>query len=100
MSRLLVIFFAIVCCATSVFGSDAGDAAHRLADDPRVNDAIAAWDAWIEYQLAIQRIPAASVGIVHDQELLFARGIGLANPDTGEPATADTIYSNWMTKVQ
>jgi len=65
----------------------------KLVGDPRVTDAIDAWSAWIEYQLAINNVPGASVGIIYDQELLFAKGYGFANPVKELPAAPDTIYS-------
>jgi len=83
----------MVTLVAPVLAGDSETAPANLSGNHGVEDAIAAWEAWIEYQLAIERIPAASVGIVYDQELLMARGIGFANPDTGSPATADTIYS-------
>ena len=100
MLRWMLYVLITLSLITPVFAGDSDTASGPLSDDPGVADAIAAWEAWIEYQLAIERIPAASVGIVHDQELLSARGFGLANPDTGAPATENTIYSNWMTKVR
>jgi CubicO group peptidase (beta-lactamase class C family) len=47
----------------------------------------------VEYQLAVQRVPGASTGVVHDQEVLSMRGYGLANPDTQTAATPDTVFS-------
>jgi CubicO group peptidase (beta-lactamase class C family) len=64
-----------------------------LADDPRVADAIAAWEEWVEYQAAISDVPGVSVAVVHDQELLATGAFGLANPETGAPARPDTLYS-------
>jgi CubicO group peptidase (beta-lactamase class C family) len=93
MLRSMLFALVMVSLVAPVVAEDAETTTTSLEDNQGVADAIAAWEAWIEYQLAIARIPAASVGIVHDQELLMARGIGLANPDTGSPATADTIYS-------
>ena len=89
----------VVVCSISVLlgapvvshGQDAD--APLIAKDPRVVDAIAAWSAWVEYQLAINNVPGASVGVVHDQELLYVEGFGLANPATGKAAGPDTIYS-------
>jgi CubicO group peptidase (beta-lactamase class C family) len=63
------------------------------ADDPRVIDAIDAWSEWVEYQLAINNVPGASVGVIYDQELLFAKGYGYANPIKRLQAAPDTIYS-------
>jgi CubicO group peptidase (beta-lactamase class C family) len=100
MARSMLVAFVILSLAAPVLAGEPATAPASLAADPGVADAVAAWEAWLEYQLAIERIPAASVGIVHDQELLAARGFGFANPDTASPATADTIYSNWMTKVR
>jgi CubicO group peptidase (beta-lactamase class C family) len=69
------------------------DAETTVATDPGVMDAVSACAVWVEYQLAINNVPGASVAVVHDQTLLLARGFGFANPATGRPAAADTIYS-------
>ena len=69
------------------------DRAPTVASDSRVADAVNAWAVWVEYQLAINNVPGASVAVVHDQEPLLAKGFGLANPATGRPAAPDTIYS-------
>ena len=93
MLRFVSLVSIVLLAATPVIASDNEPASRSLGDDPRVADAVAAWEAWVEYQLGISRIPAASIGVVHDQELLAARGFGLANPDTGALATPETIYS-------
>lgn len=68
-------------------------ASPTLAEDPGVSDAVALWAEWVEYQLAINAVPGASVAVVHDQELLFVDGFGQANPEEGLAAQPDTIYS-------
>jgi len=83
--------FASLLCSQLVVAED--DVGVSVANDPRVMDAVSAWAVWVEYQLAINSVPGASVGIVHDQDVLLAAGFGLANPATGRPATSDTIYS-------
>jgi CubicO group peptidase (beta-lactamase class C family) len=93
MLRLMPAAIVMIVLVAPVFAADTETAPASLIGNQGVEDAIAAWEAWIEYQLAMERIPAASVGIVHDQELLMARGFGFANPDTRSAATADTIYS-------
>ena len=93
MLRLVLIALVALSSATAAIAEESETESRPLKNDPGVIDATAAWEAWIEYQLAIERIPAASIGIVHDQEVLIARGIGFANPETGSAATADTIYS-------
>lgn len=69
------------------------DAAAPLAADPRVADAIDAWTAWLDYQLDLHGVPGASLALVHDQEVLLARGLGQADPEAGRAADADTLYS-------
>jgi len=88
----------VLCCFTAVllFGSVVcaqEGPPRKLADDPRVSDALDAWSAWVEYQLAVNKVPGASVAVVHDQELLLADAFGLANRETGLEAATDTIYS-------
>ena len=51
-----------------------------LAADPRVADAVHAWEEWIEYQTAINRVPGVSIAVVHDQELISTDAFGLADP--------------------
>jgi len=40
--------------------------------------------------MAYADFPGVSVGIVHDQELVWAAGFGRADVERGRPATADT----------
>ena len=35
-------------------------------------------------------IPGAAVGIVQNGQLVYAKGFGVANPETGAPMTPDT----------
>ncbi|MCY4373319.1 MAG: serine hydrolase [Spirochaetaceae bacterium] len=48
--------------------------------------------AWIEAQMAHRAEPGLSIGIVHDQELVWAHGFGHAHLDNRVAATADTRY--------
>jgi len=64
-----------------------------LSADPRVASALELARVWLEAQRAYERIPGISVGIVHDQELVWSGGFGQADLADGRPATADTIYS-------
>lgn len=71
----------------------AEDPAQSLASDPRVEDAVAAWEVWVENDLGESGVPATSYAFVHQDQLLASGGIGLADPATSEPAGADTLYS-------
>ena len=67
--------------------------ADGIADDPRVADAVRLWSEWVEYQAAMERVPAVSFGIVHDQTLIASGAFGVANAAAGVPATTETLYS-------
>lgn len=50
------------------------------------------FSAWIEAQMAYAGQPGLSIGLVHDQELVWARGFGYANLEQKIPATPQTLY--------
>jgi CubicO group peptidase (beta-lactamase class C family) len=63
-----------------------------LATNPSVRSAIGLLEAWLESQLAYRGWPGLSIGIVHDQELIWARGFGHASLERSERARPDTLY--------
>ena len=63
-----------------------------LATNPSVRSAIGLLEAWLESQLAYRGWPGLSIGIVHDQELIWARGFGHASLERSERATPETLY--------
>jgi CubicO group peptidase (beta-lactamase class C family) len=67
--------------------------AQSLSDDPRLASALKLIEIWVEAQLDYEDIPGMSIGIVHDQNLLWSRGFGLADVEKKIPATPETIYS-------
>ncbi len=48
--------------------------------------------AWIEAQMAYAEQPGLSIGIVQDQELVWARGFGCSDVERQEPADLHTLY--------
>jgi CubicO group peptidase (beta-lactamase class C family)/D-alanyl-D-alanine dipeptidase len=46
---------------------------------------------FIETERAQQQLPAVLIVLVDDQETVWARGFGLADPQAGTPATASTV---------
>ena len=75
----------LISILVTVFGTSAA-----LADDdaltkeqilahPEVAGAIAAIDAYLEGIQTYEKVPGISVGIVHDQVLLWQRGYGYSN---------------------
>jgi CubicO group peptidase (beta-lactamase class C family) len=63
-----------------------------LAADSNVRAAIGLLSAWIESQMAYSGLPGLSIGIVHDQQLVWAAGFGRAGLEPARPATPDTLY--------
>lgn len=57
-----------------------------------VRSAIDLLEAWIEGQRVARQLPGVSMGIVHDQALIWSGGFGWANVERREPATVDTLY--------
>ena len=68
-------------------------ASAQVALDEGVQEALAVADVWLDAQMAYEQIPAVSAAIVHDQELVWSRALGMAHPDRGVPADARTLYS-------
>lgn len=63
-----------------------------LSQHPDVASTINLIDIWFKARMAYSGQPAISLAIVHDQELVYANGFGMGTVDTGQVATADSIY--------
>jgi len=79
-------FLAIIMILPGLAGAQA------LREDPRIGSALHLLELWLEAQSAYENIPGISMAVVHDQELLWARGFGYADREKKRPATPDTIY--------
>jgi len=62
------------------------------ASHPEVASAIRLYESWIEAQMAYRGQPGLSIGIIHDQDLIWARGFGFADRDKKIAATPKTLY--------
>ena len=82
-----------ICLLIVIFSVNCGMQAQSLADDPRVASTIKIIETWIDAQLDYNDIPGMSVAIVHDQELVWSRGLGFADVDKKIPASPNSIYS-------
>jgi CubicO group peptidase (beta-lactamase class C family) len=51
------------------------------------------YDTYLEKARADWQVPGLAVAIVRDGALVYAKGFGLANVDTGSPVTADTLFN-------
>ena len=63
-----------------------------ITDHPEVASVIARLETWIESKRASERWPGIVIGIVHDQELIYARGFGYADVEKKIPVNRDTLF--------
>jgi D-alanyl-D-alanine carboxypeptidase len=62
------------------------------AKHPLVASNLALLEVWLEARRAYWGLPGVAVGIVYDQDLIYAKGVGYANLETHTPVTPQTIY--------
>ena len=98
MRLIKLITFMVVISIANLYSFAADDFAsapsrEELLARPNVKGALTAIDAWIEGNRIYDQIPGISVGIVHNQELLWSKSYGYSNLESLRPADADTLYS-------
>lgn len=64
-----------------------------LAAHPRVREATALLDKWLDAQRAYQRIPSLAGAVVHDQTVVWQGASGYANLEKQIRASPATLYS-------
>jgi len=96
LALAIVIFYA---SAHAAAGPDAATPAEqlaatraRIADDPDVLGAERLFSAWMEGQIAYRSLPGIVVGVVSDQELVWAKGFGFADITAKQPMTPSTKF--------
>jgi len=67
-------------------------AATTIADNPEVLAAQRLFSAWMEGQIAYRGLPGIAVGVVSDQQLVWAKGYGFANVQAKLPMTPATRF--------
>jgi CubicO group peptidase (beta-lactamase class C family) len=86
-------FVAIVVSALASGGVLAqGTAKPGPGTDPKVKGAERLFSAWIEGQIAYRGLPGIAVGVVSDQELVWATGFGVADVAARAPMTPQTKF--------
>jgi D-alanyl-D-alanine carboxypeptidase len=83
---LSAVFFFI--SGNFIYGSEK----ESVVDDPDVKAAIEVFDAWIQHRVYQYEIPGVSVGLVYDQQLIWAKGYGYADLEKKIPTTPTTAY--------
>jgi CubicO group peptidase (beta-lactamase class C family) len=67
--------------------------ANDLSTHPRVRQAIALLEIWLQSQRDFDQIPGLSAAVVHDQTIVWSKGFGFADLERKAPAAPETVYS-------
>jgi serine beta-lactamase-like protein LACTB len=84
-------FLALLALFVAVWPT-AGVAAERVAPPKKYAAAAGALEEFIAAEVKDKHLPALSIALVDDQQIVWARGFGYANPKSKKPATAATVY--------
>src|SRR5436190_3480034 len=77
-----------------IFTGVASLAADQRVIQPRKDyaDVASTVKTFIQQQMAEKQLPALSIAIVDDQQIVWAEGFGFADPKAKIPASAETVY--------
>lgn len=85
-------FLFIVVVFLALAADVPGQSASPLATDPGVASRLRLFEIRVEEQMTYHHQPGMSIGIVHDRDLVWAKGFGLRDVDLNLPATPQTVY--------
>jgi len=91
-NTFIILGLVVVSYGTPMFAQNGSAEARPLARRPEVAAAIAVLDAWVTATVASREQPGLSLGIVHDQDLIWAKGYGFSDLARKVPATPSTVY--------
>ena len=92
VTRLLVLITTVALATASPAVGQGSGVTHPLTQKPEVDAALTVLDVWIAATVAQREQPGLSIGIVYDQDLIWARGYGYADVERRVAATPTTIY--------
>ncbi|HSP14037.1 MAG TPA: serine hydrolase [Thermoanaerobaculia bacterium] len=64
----------------------------HASTEPQYAAVVQMLEKFVEHEMADKELPALSIALVDDQQIVWAKGFGFAAPNTKVPATADTVY--------
>ena len=81
---LFLIMFTVVCRVGPAARAENGE----LTASKSYREAVDLLETWIEAVIDFDRLPGMSIAVVHDQELVYAKGFGFADVDRNVRALA------------
>jgi len=82
-------------CAAVIFSAALAPPSHAQPVIPArepYGEAASRLERWIAVETETKSLPALSIALVDDQQIVWARGFGRADPALNVPATAETAY--------
>lgn len=64
----------------------------KIAGQADLQSELTLLKAWVEYKQNDQRVPGIAMGIIYDQELLWAGGFGLNSVENNLPVEVDSLF--------
>ncbi len=83
---------AFICAVAIGLAQPVAGQASAAAADPDVMGAERLFSAWMDGQIAYRGLPGVAVGVVADQELVWAKGFGFADIARKVPMSAQTKF--------
>jgi len=92
LNRLGIVVVTILTWTAPSAAQTAAADRSPLARKPDVAAALTVLDSWIAATVTQREQPGLSIGVVYDQDLIWAKGYGYADVERRVPATPSTIY--------
>jgi len=89
-SALTSLAIALICVAA--VSAQTAEGTTVTAAAPDISAAIRLFEAWLQSHMTDRQLPGVSVGVVHDQHLLWAKGFGYADIESKTPMTPKTLF--------
>ncbi len=85
-------FILLLIVLASFWACDGRQSGEQIRPRADYRQAVAKLQDFIEYQIRDKNLPALSIALVDDQDIVWARGFGYADTQQRKPASAATVY--------
>ena len=75
-----------------VFFNTCAKQTNRIDPPKAYKEVVEKLRVYIEHEMEDKGLPSFSMVLVDDQDIVWAEGFGFEDPETGKPATAQTVY--------